>query len=197
MTVDNDDSRDLDQALYIERVSTGIRVSYALADASYYVTPGSSLFTEALSRGASYYLPGLSIPMLPRVLSEDLVSLNPNRTRRAMVFDMILDERGQCMNTSVYRARIESRAKLTYAGVQAYYDAPETSPLTHEAYANSLDLLQLVGTLRRTLAQARHVVDFNRTGVKIARTPHVFTALADNRLWVERYNEQISLLCNV
>jgi len=197
ITIDNDDSRDLDQALYIEATPAGTLVSYALADASYYVANGGALFTEALARGSSYYLPGLSIPMLPRVLSEDLVSLNPNAMRRALVFDMTLNETGQCVDTSVYRGRIQSRAKLTYAGVQTYYDTPETSPLSNQPYSGTLDLLKVVGMSRRALAQAKHVVDFNRTGVKIARTPHVFTALADDRLWVERYNEQISLMCNV
>ena len=73
VTIDHDDSRDLDQALYIARRGAGYAVYYALADGAYYVRPGSALFTEALARGASFYLPEICEPMLPRALSEDLV----------------------------------------------------------------------------------------------------------------------------
>lgn len=76
VTIDNQDSRDLDQALYISRVDGGYNILYALADASYYAPPGSPLFKEALKRGTSYYLPGLCIPMMPKELSEGLISLN-------------------------------------------------------------------------------------------------------------------------
>src|SRR5262249_37166053 len=88
VTIDNDDSRDLDQALAITKSSygRGYIVWYALADASFYVRPRTALFREALKRGASFYLPGLVIPMLPRRLSEGLISLNEGQPRRALVF---------------------------------------------------------------------------------------------------------------
>src|SRR5690349_21087678 len=70
VTVDGPGTRDLDQALYLERDGDGYLVRYAIADAAYFVKPGSRLFAEALRRGTSYYLPGLSVPMLPRSLSE-------------------------------------------------------------------------------------------------------------------------------
>jgi len=75
VTIDNADSRDLDQALHIERTDTGYRLRYALADAAYYVRPGSALFSEALRRGTTYYTPLIAAPMLPRSLSEGLLSL--------------------------------------------------------------------------------------------------------------------------
>src|SRR5262245_17333930 len=83
VTIDNQDSRDLDQALCVTAEKYGWCLWYALADAAHFVKPGSALFAAALERGASFYLPGLSIPMLPRALSEDLVSLNQNVPRRA------------------------------------------------------------------------------------------------------------------
>ena len=67
-SIDGADTRDLDQAVYIEETAQGHIVHYALADPAFYVKPGSTLFAEALLRGASYYLPGLMIPMLPRAL---------------------------------------------------------------------------------------------------------------------------------
>jgi len=122
VTIDNPDSRDLDQALFIESQPSGYRCRYALADAYHYVQPGTALFQEALERGSSYYLPGRSIPMLPVALSEDLVSLNADVERRAIVFDMTLTEDGACTNTEIVRARIKSHAKLSYEGVQRWFD---------------------------------------------------------------------------
>ena len=72
VTVDGPGTRDLDQALFVEARAGGYSVQYAIADASYFAPAGTPLFEEALRRGASYYLPGQSVPMLPRALSEDL-----------------------------------------------------------------------------------------------------------------------------
>ena len=91
VTIDAATSRDLDQALHVE-VGGGPGVAYvvryALADAAHFVPKDSALFEEALTRGASVYLPGFSVPMLPRELSEGVVSLNPDGPRRALVFEV-------------------------------------------------------------------------------------------------------------
>lgn len=129
VTVDGEHTRDLDQALYLERDGDGYRILYAIADAAYYVRPGTALFAEALRRGTSFYLPGLSVPMLPRSLSEGAVSLNANVVRRALVFDMRIDDAGLCRGTEMRRARIRSRAKLTFEQVQTLLDEPAVSPL--------------------------------------------------------------------
>lgn len=122
VTIDNPDSRDLDQALYIEETTDGYRLRYALADAAYYVRPGSALFDEALQRGATFYTPRLAVPMLPSSLSEGLVSLNPNVNRRALVFDIRLNHDASLQQTRVVRALICSQAKLSYGGVQDWLD---------------------------------------------------------------------------
>ena len=85
ITIDNDNSMDLDQAMHIEPLTAkgGYLVSYALADGAYFVTPGTPLFDHALVRGgSSFYLPTKCIPMLPRKLSEDIMSLNEGVDRR-------------------------------------------------------------------------------------------------------------------
>ncbi len=198
VTIDNEGSRDLDQALHLEREGDGHRVRYALADAAYYVRPGTALFAEALARGASYYLPGWSIPMLPRPLSEGLVSLNPRVPRRALVLDMHLDAAGHCTRASALRARIESRAQLTYDGVQAFLDAAGEHPYAREAYGESLHLLREVGERRIADAAERDVVHHRRRVVEVGLDHRMaFVVYAGLRNDVERYNEQISLLCNV
>ncbi len=197
VTIDNQDSKDLDQAMYLEKDGKGYVVYYALADASYYVRPGSALFAEALKRGASFYLPGLSIPMLPRRLSEGLVSLNPDVDRRALVFIMNLDEQGSVKSTNIVRAKIHSVAKLTYSGVQLLFDSPNASPLVSQTYTSSLMLLRQVGNLRLSEARHRDVVRYNREETEVEYIDNAdWVITTRQRLDVDSWNEQISLMCN-
>lgn len=182
-----------------EREPGAFRVHYALADASHYVQPGSALFEEALARGVSYYVPGLCLPMLPRALSEGIVSLNPEVDRRALIFTITLDAAAQVVGTELARGRIRSRAKLTYDGVQALYDDASRSPLRDQPYTASLELLAEVGRLRIAEARERDVVQFNRTNLEVAITAdgRQLTLEREGRNDASRYNEQISLLCNI
>jgi ribonuclease R len=198
-TIDGATSKDLDQALCIERrPGGGFLVGYAIADAAYYVPQGSALFAGALARGASYYFPGFSLPMLPRELSEGLVSLNPGTPRRALVFSMFLDAAGNLEKTELARARIVSRRKLAWGDVQRFYDAPSESDLSSSPLAESLELLRQVGELRIRIAEAEDVVRYRRREieVQIAGDKMGFVVLDAVRDQVELYNEQISILCN-
>lgn len=199
VTIDNADSRDLDQALHIARSEDGFRIRYAIADASHFVRPGSALFADALARGSSYYLPGLSVPMLPRALSEGTVSLNPAVDRRALVFDMRLGNDGRDVETHLVRARIRSVRKLSFRAVQRLWNDPGGSPLARADFAGSLRLLAEVGGLRLAEARRRHIVAYHRseTTVRLDGDSGGFSVLARERLPVERCNEQISLLCNI
>lgn len=199
VTIDNPDSRDLDQALFLEPRGNGYRVWYALADASYYIRPGMALHAEALARGASYYLPTTAIPMLPRALSEDIVSLNPGVDRRALVFEITLGGQGQVETTNVRRGRIHSRRKLSYEGVQGDFDS-NTGALADPTIGPSLRLLREVGDLRIALARQRHVVEYERREVRVGVDPDDptrFVLDSRRRNDVELWNEQISLLCNI
>ena len=198
ITIDNVDSRDLDQAMHISADDSGFTLHYALADAAFFVKPGSALFDEALRRGASYYVPGFSVPMLPATLSEGLVSLNASVLRRALVFVIQFDLQGSVLNTSVQQARVQSVAKLSYTGVEAYYRSPQDSPLNDAVYTSTLNALRELGKLRILEARQRNVVEYNRSSVEvILRSDGIgFDILDSDRLQVEKYNEQISLVCN-
>lgn len=210
VTIDEVHSRDLDQALFVERRDEGYRVWYAIADPAWCVRPGTALFAEALRRGATYYLPGLVIPMLPRELSEGSVSINPSVDRRSMVFEVNLDAAGRTSDFRIHRARVQSRVKTSYDAVQAFFDgqAPvpggplpgSAPPADADVISASLELLREVGTLRMELAESRHVIAFRRQEIAVSLAGKEglrFVAMADPRNDVERYNEQISLLCNV
>lgn len=200
-TIDGEGAMDLDQAIHVERVADGGGwiVRYAIADASFYVPRGSALWDEALRRGASYYLPGLAIPMLPRALSEGLVSLNEGVTRRAMVFEMHVDAHGGCTETRLVRARIRSRAKLTWGEVQQLFGAPEQSALSGSELESSLRAMAEVGRARLREARERDVVRYRRREVEVrleGAAGERFVVLDGVRREVELWSEQISLLCN-
>lgn len=193
VTIDNPGSKDLDQALHVEEIPGGFRVRYAIADASHYVRPGTALFEHALERGASFYFPGWKVPMLPPALSEGIVSLLPNVPRRAVIFDMRVDGG---VATSVERARIVSRAQLTYEGVQDFFDRPDGHALAREPFAQSLRALRAFGERRIAEAAARDVVQHRRTNVEVVHELSTFALYTALRNDVDRYNEQLSLLCN-
>lgn len=198
-TIDGPHSRDLDQALHIARRGDGFVLQYALADAAYFVARGSALFADSLARGASYYFPGFAIPMLPRPLSEGLISLNPDGPRRALVFSTELSARGEHLRTTVARARIRSRAKLAWKQVQRLYDAPEEAgALASSEVTPSLLLLRELGELLLDRAESRDLVRYHREEVEVSldREGLSFVVERAARERVELYNEQLSLLVN-
>lgn len=196
VTIDGPTARDLDQAIAVERESRGFRILYAIADAAHAAPPGSAIFTEALRRGASYYLPGLSIPMLPRALSEGITSLNADVTRRALVFDMRIDDQGRSLGTQVVRARIRSRAKLAFGEVQGMLDEPGGATLAARPYGESLLAMRDAGIALLRESETRDVVRYRRTEVDVHLEGLRFVVVDGLRDGVELHNEQVSLLCN-
>jgi ribonuclease R len=201
VSIDGESSRDLDQALFIEETDDGggYLVHYALADASFYAPVGSAIFSEALRRGATIYLPGAACRMLPAELSEGVVSLNPLVDRRAVVLQVPLRGDGAPAGaTRAVRARVRSRAKLSFSGVQRFFDAPGESPLAGTPFAPSLVLLERVGALLRARAAARHVIDCERGGAHVVVDPATGGLLGEpvKETDCDRFNAQISILAN-
>lgn len=202
VTIDNVGSRDLDQALHVGRHGSEFVLRYALADASHFARPGTALWRRALAMGSSYYLPGFAIPMLPEALSEGLVSLNADVPRRAVVFVVHTDAAGRCLSTVAYRARIRSRAKLSYEGVQRWFDAGCTGdPRCDEPdVRTSLRMFAELGRRRIAEAAERKVLTLQRYEAEVdvdPADPTRLRAVTRERNDVERWNEQISLLCNI
>lgn len=196
VTIDGPGTRDLDQAIYVEARGGGFHLYYAIADASYYVRPGTALHAEALRRGASYYLPGQSIPMLPRALSEGLVSLGPDGDRRALVFDVELDGRGTVTSFALVRARVRSRAKLTFAAVDDFVAGRARCP-GPRAVGPSLLAIAALGELRGKHEDRAAMVRYWRTeaAVRLTADGQVVVDAAE-RTPIELANEQVSILCN-
>jgi len=117
VTIDGEDARDFDDAVYCERTAKGWKLYVAIADVSHYVRPGSALDQEAMRRGNSVYFPQRVIPMLPEVLSNGLCSLNPEEDRLCMVCEMNVNASGSVMRSRFCQGIMRSHARLTYTEV--------------------------------------------------------------------------------
>ena len=126
VTIDGDDAKDFDDAVYCEPLKSGWRLYVAIADVSHYVHQNSELDTEAHSRGTSVYFPGQVVPMLPEALSNGLCSLNPHVDRLVMVCEMTITAKGKMTEHIFYEGVIHSHARLTYNQVDAFLNTPHT-----------------------------------------------------------------------
>ncbi|MDP1807413.1 MAG: RNB domain-containing ribonuclease, partial [Acidimicrobiales bacterium] len=113
-TLDPEGSRDLDQAVAIERRPGGYRVHYAIADVAAFVSAGGALDAEAHRRGVTLYAPDRNVPLHPEVLSAGAGSLLPGQLRPALLWTFDLDADGALLTTDVRRARVRSRRQLSY-----------------------------------------------------------------------------------
>ncbi|MBU0499019.1 MAG: ribonuclease R [Gammaproteobacteria bacterium] len=119
VTIDGEDARDFDDAVYCEPSPRGWRLLVCIADVSAYVLPGTALDREATSRGNSVYFPDRVIPMLPEALSNGLCSINPQVDRLCMCCEMVIDNEGKMIRSRFYEAVMRSHARLTYNQVSA------------------------------------------------------------------------------
>jgi ribonuclease R len=153
VTIDGETAKDFDDAVYCERQGRGYRLLVAIADVSHYVTPGSALDAEALTRGNSVYFPRRVIPMLPEKLSNGLCSLNPQVERLCMVCDMSINVHGEIKAYRFYPAVMFSHARLTYTKVAAaLYEKDEA---VRAEVSEVLPHLETLDVLFRILLEAR------------------------------------------
>ncbi|XDZ03057.1 ribonuclease R [Marinomonas polaris] len=138
VTIDGEDARDFDDAVYCEKTPGGWKLFVAIADVSHYVKKDTALDEEAIVRGNSVYFPGRVIPMLPEVLSNGLCSLNPDVDRLAMVAEVSLTTKGKMRGFKFYEGIIRSHARLTYSKVAKMIDdEPEEQGIElRERYAS-------------------------------------------------------------
>ncbi|MBM3548062.1 MAG: ribonuclease R [Alphaproteobacteria bacterium] len=118
VTIDGDDARDFDDAVFAEADDEGWKLVVAIADVAHYVTPASPLDRDAFKRGNSVYLPDRVVPMLPEALSNELCSLKPKVPRPVMACFMRIDKEGRLIEHRFSRALMRSAARLTYEQVQ-------------------------------------------------------------------------------
>ncbi len=167
VTIDGEDARDFDDAVWAQNYEDGWRLLVAIADVGFYVKPESALDREAQTRATSVYFPRCVIPMLPEVLSNGLCSLNPNVDRLTVVCDMVINAKGEVTAYQFYRAVICSKARLTYTAVFAALNG-DTADIVQRG-ANPKDI-ETLNTLYRALHQARErrgAIDFETPEAQI------------------------------
>lgn len=218
VTVDPPGSMDLDQAVLLERMEDGrastearpaYRVTYAIASLATFVAPGGVLDAELRRRGETVYAPDRSTPLHPEALSHGAASLLPDVDRPACLWTIELDAAGRSLDAQVERALVRSRARLSYAGVQAALDAGPSrgDRLPAPAPADLPELLREIGELRQECEAARGGISLATPEQEIEALPgtdggdptaggaapgyHLRFRAA---LPVENWNAQISLL---
>lgn len=162
-TIDPEDARDHDDAIWVERSGDGYQVYIAIADVSEYVRAESPLDEEARARGCTIYLPDRAIPMLPRALAGDLCSLLPDQDRFCLCVIAELDKGGQPKKFEIVEGLMRSCAKLTYDGVaRALGLDPESPQSPHaEAMKDDLHVLQELAEKLRKNRMRRGALDLD------------------------------------
>lgn len=168
VTIDGDDAKDLDDAVYVEKLENGnYKLIVSIADVSHYVKQGSALDKEAYLRGNSVYLVDRVIPMFPRELSNGLCSLNPNENKATFSCEMIFDGAGKLIDHEVYKSVIKTVERMTYTNVnKVLAEDPEMT----ERYKNVKDMFFTMFELSkilRGLKRKRGSIDFDLPEIKV------------------------------
>ena len=171
VTIDGEDAKDFDDAVFCEPQGEGWRLLVAIADVANYVKVGSALDTEAYDRATSVYFPGRVIPMLPENLSNGLCSLNPNVDRLAMVCEMQLSDNGEVSDYKFFEAVFRSHARLTYNQVAEAVIEKQAKAV--KSVSKVLPQLQNLYAMYQLMEKARikrGAIDFDTVETKIEFT---------------------------
>jgi len=207
VTIDGEDARDFDDAVYCEpakigrvKANNGWRLIVAIADVSHYVKPTEAIDADAYERATSVYFPRRVIPMLPEKLSNGLCSLNPNEDRLAMVCDMLVTAAGEIHAYQFFPAIIRSQARFTYNEVAAIL-ANTRGPEAAKRKDLVPDLLNLHEVYRALLKERgkRGAVDFETTETQIVcdENGRIEKIVPRNRTEAHKLIEEAMLAANV
>ena len=167
VTIDGEDARDFDDAVYCAPEGRGFRLFVAIADVSHYVRPGAPLDTEAYSRSTSVYFPRRVIPMLPEELSNGLCSLNPAVDRLCMLCEMEISSTGRIKKHRFYPAVMHSKARLTYNQVWDWLSDPTSVPADKAALLPDLQNLNKLFKLLLKARGERGAIEFETLETKM------------------------------
>ena len=172
VTIDGEDARDFDDAVYCTIEDNKYHLYVAIADVSYYVRTGSAIDAEALERTTSVYFPYFVVPMLPEELSNGICSLNPNVDRLCMVCDMIISKAGKIESYDFYPAVMNSHARLTYTEVHTMITEGKAIYPEHEQCLPWIDNLYKVYQALSKASDNRGVFKFESTEVHFLFDEH-------------------------
>ncbi len=192
VTIDGEDARDFDDAVFAQADGDGFRLVIAIADVAHYVRPGTALDRDAWTRGNSCYFPDRVVPMLPEALSNGWCSLRPGEDRGCLFVDIRIDRAGRKLSHAFGRGLMRSAARLTYEDVQKAQDSDAETALPiaplYAAFRALLAAREARGTLDLDLPERRVVLD---------NSGHVAAVLPRPRLDSHRLIEEFMVLANV
>lgn len=189
LSIDPEGSRDLDQALHIERRGSGYRFHYAIADVAHWVTAGDVIDVEARRRATTVYCPDERVPLHPTTLSEGAASLLEGQDRPAVLWTIDLGQGGEIEDVDVRRATVRNRRALSYTEVQAALDRGDTDP--------AFRLIEEVGRHRLDVERARGGVSLDLPEQSVDRVDDHYELRYDEQLAIEGWNAQLSLCCGM
>ena len=200
VTIDGEDARDFDDAVYAEkRPGGGYRVVVAIADVSHYVRTGKPLDDEAQERGTSVYFPHFVLPMLPEALSNGLCSFNPQVDRLCMVCDLKLSRAGRVTGFEFYPSVMHSKARLTYTQVAQYFEGDSAAIPENREVRKSLNTLFQLYQVLKGLRAERHAMEFEtvETYMTFDELGGIKEILPRSRNVAHKLIEECMLLANV
>ena len=166
-TIDGDDTKDIDDAISIEKLDNGnYKLGVHIADVSYYVKEGTKLYEDAKDRGTSVYLADRVIPMLPHKLSNGICSLNPNVDRLAMSCVMEINSNGDVVKYDIFESVIRSRIQMTYKKVNKVLEE-NIIPDGYEEFKDKLIMMKELADILRQHKIKRGYIDFEIDESKI------------------------------
>ena len=195
-TIDGEDAKDFDDAIYCVKNRDGYSLYVAIADVSFYVTPGSKIDTEAKKRGTSIYFPEKVIPMLPENLSNGICSLKPNEDRCAMICEMSIGLDGKRTKYKFYGGLINSKARLTYNQVEEHLK--KLSNLKQAGVLDSIKHLKDLTDLRLKLRNQRSALEIKpkEAIIELDKNKEVKNIVIKKSLFAHKLVEESMLLAN-
>lgn len=167
ITIDGEDTKDIDDAVYVEKQGENYVLYVSIADVSHYVKPGMALHKEAMRRGTSVYLAGTVIPMLPPKLSNGICSLNEGVPRLTLTAEMTINPSGEVISHDIYKSVIKSNHRMTYKEVTSIIDGDKK---LHKNYADVCEMIAHMKTLADILREKREKngsINFNFPETKV------------------------------
>lgn len=165
-TIDGKDTKDIDDAISIEKKGDNYILGVHIADVSYYVKEGTALYKEAYERATSVYLVDRVIPMIPHKLSNGICSLNPNVDRLAISCEMEITSEGKIINHDIFESVINSKIQMNYESVNKILKDEEIDN-AYEPYVETLKLMNELSKILRKERLSRGYLDFDSAEAKI------------------------------
>ena len=198
VTIDGEDARDFDDAVYCEPRGDGWTLLVAIADVAHYVSPGSEIDDEATRRGTSVYFPDRVVPMLPEVLSNGLCSLKPKVDRLCLVCEMKVTADGNVASSRFYEAVMRSACRLTYTQVATFLEKGSAKGVPQELHEGLRHLHGLYKALAKTRDRRGAIeLDIPQVRIRLADDGSVEDIVATDRNDAHRLIEECMIAANV